>query len=132
MKGMLEAADVTIPSCFIITNQKQGNPQTSDTMTSIENKITSAQNWLDKLSQIGAALADDPLSAMMDTAIASLTDGETLYLYLVDESTMQPVVMDDDPVYPIEITVRNENNIVPKILPLLKVTDYACNCNYCC
>ena len=84
--------------------------------------------WLDKLSSFAGSLGTiatdgvgggvaDVLSAVVD----KLIEGESLYLYLVDEYTMQPVV-DPDGVYPIKITTTKET--VTKLLPLMKVRHY--------
>ena len=54
-------------------------------------------------------------------AVNSLLGYKELYLYLVDEITGMPVVIENDPVYPIIINIAKENATVRKILPLMKI-----------
>jgi hypothetical protein len=107
---MLEVNDVTVPTCFIITNQKllplpEIAVHTSDAAEQ-ETKIECANRWLNGMSRVGTAI-----------------DEETLYLYLIDERTMLPLVIRNDPIYPIVIKKSNPHDagLLSKILPLLKV-----------
>jgi hypothetical protein len=152
LKGLIEASDVTIPSCFIIVNRRlDDNFSPAKKRSSVEsisngrrysaasnsndtfdnsrsrgnsvviNKYDTSLRWIDKLSKLGEAVAgavNDPIAAIQEAAKNICTD-EFLYLYLVDEYTMQPVVKQDDPLYPIEITTPAE--FIPKVLPLLKI-----------
>jgi hypothetical protein len=127
---MLEVNDVTVPTCFIITNQKllplpEIAVHTSDAAEQ-ETKIECANRWLNGMSRVGTAIVStlkDPVSQAIKTATEHLLDEETLYLYLIDERTMLPLVIRNDPIYPIVIKKSNPHDagLLSKILPLLKV-----------
>jgi hypothetical protein len=134
---MLEVNDVLVPSCFIITNQEINSPSLSSPEVAVniatehhsdllvEKKIEHASKWLDRLSSLGTAIVEavkDPVSHAIKTATEQLLDEDTLYLYLIDELTMLPLVIPNDPVYPIIIKKSNDGGLLPKILPLLKVS----------
>ena len=71
------------------------------------------------MSVLDEGLKLDP-KEVLNNAIDDMVTGETLYLYLIDEATMQPVVNTDDPVYPIEI--KETKKFVQRYAPLLKVS----------
>ena len=71
------------------------------------------------MSVLDEGLKLDP-KEVLNNAIDNMVTGETLYLYLIDEVTMQPVVNTDDPVYPIEI--KETKKFVQRYAPLLKVS----------
>ena len=126
---MFEATEVSVPSCFIILNQKIENEKSDskvesfDAVARADEKLSMAVDWIDKLSDLGssisAAISSGDPSDLVSSAIGKLTEGEKLYFYLVDEYTMKPVVLDDDSTYPIEIS--SPALFVPKILPLMKI-----------
>jgi hypothetical protein len=128
---MLEVNDVLVPSCFIITNQQIDPPSLTSpeiamnlaTEKEVE-KMKPAIKWLNRLSSVGTAIVEavkDPVSHAIKTATEKLLDEDTLYLYLIDELTMLPLVIPGDPVYPIEIKRTKDGGFLQKILPLLKV-----------
>ena len=126
---MFEATEVSVPSCFVILNQKLENEKSAhkvndaDQLAKITEKLSVAAEWIDKLSALGTSLSSaissgDP-SDLVNSAIGKITEGEKLYFYLVDEYTMKPVILDDDASYPIEISTPAV--FVPKVLPLMKI-----------
>lgn len=144
LKGMFEATEVTVPSCFIILNQliepePDANELKEESVVDVGGKsakrkasMENALVWMGKLSQLGEVVSDSVGTAMgvasgskeaIMKAIASLIpdtkSDQKLYLYLVDEYDMKPVY---DPTgnFPIPITTPAE--FIPKILPLLKVS----------
>jgi hypothetical protein len=134
LRGMFEATEVQSPSCFIILNQKLVPSHLSDTGAELpKDKVKSAERWFHKLGQLGNAV--DAAVAKFDSALKKITNspseiitdaleslwkGEELWLYLIDERTMKPVIPEDDSVYPIQITTPKE--WIPKLAPLLKVS----------
>lgn len=84
-------------------------------------KAEVAIRWIDKLAALGECIQDTIANptAKIQEIIKNLCVDEFLYLYLVDEYSMKPVVKENDPIYPIEITTPAE--FVPKVLPLMKV-----------
>lgn len=56
---------------------------------------------------------------IINSEAKKLCHEESLYLYLVDEMTLQPVVRIDDSVFPIEITTQSE--LIRSLLPWMKV-----------
>ena len=126
---MFEATEVSVPSCFVILNQKLENEKSAgkteniDQVARVTEKLSVAAEWIDKLSALGTSLSSaissgDP-SDLVNSAIGKITEGEKLYFYLVDEYTMKPVILDDDASYPIEISTPAV--FVPKVLPLMKI-----------
>lgn len=80
-----------MPSCFIIVNQVIVSDDKH-----VEEATVVADHWLDKLvslsQNIMRALANP--STSLEATVFDLVHGESLYLYLVDEVTMQPVIVD--------------------------------------
>ena len=129
LRGVFEATEVSVPSCFVILNQKIENEKSANKVESVDKvakvneKLSIATDWIGKLSDLGSSLSSaiscgDP-SDSVNSAIGKITEGEKLYFYLVDEYTMKPVILDDDPSYPIEISTPAV--FVPKVLPLMKI-----------
>lgn len=146
LKGMFEATEVTVPTCFVILNQKiepelshadgdagadavAGGDTGSGEMAS---KMKRSLEWMEKLSNLGALVSDsvgtavgvvsgsrEAIAQAVSALIPDTTSEHKLYLYLVDEYDMQPVY---DPTgnFPIPITTPAE--FIPKVLPLLKVS----------
>jgi hypothetical protein len=127
LRGIFEATEVKIPTCFIILNQKLVPNHLSETgMELLNNMEKPAERWLHKLGQLGIAvdsavakISNGP-SKLINNAIEQLWKGEKLWLYLVDERTMKPVIPEDDSIYPIQITIPKE--WIPKLSPLLKIS----------
>ena len=124
LRGMFEAADVIVPSSFVIVNQKL-QPDTPDLklITDGETERKSSLRFVKKLSVIGSALsvlvAVGEGKVTVNVALKEFLTNETFYLYLVDEQTMKPVVPTEKGIYPIQITTPAV--FIPKVLPLMKV-----------
>lgn len=115
MRGLIEASDVIVPSCFIIVNQKLSKPGAQNVSESCER----AGRWIHQLNALGEFISNMTDQNAIASKAKELFQGQSLYLYLVDEFTMEPTVCENDPIYPIEITTPAE--FVPKVLPLLRV-----------
>ena len=96
------------------------------------NTLRRTRRWLTKLALLGKAIAaalKSPMSPKNDIRanlmrrVLDLTDGESLYLYLVDEATMRLVTPQDDRnrVYPIKIE-HNPGAVLQSLLPLFRAT----------
>jgi hypothetical protein len=121
--AIFEASEVTTPTCFVILNQRIGDAQSSASASDTSVAVKKASGWLGKLNALADSLgsiATDGvgMSGMVNSAVVSLMHDESLFLYLVDELTMEPVV-DPNGVFPIEITTMKET--VTKLLPMMKV-----------
>ena len=139
LKGMFEATEVTVPTCFVILNQKiEPDPSHADAdgdSSSTEDlacKMERSLEWMEKLSNLGSLVTGsvgtalgvvsgnkEAIAKAVSALIPDTTSEHKLYLYLVDEYDMQPVY---DPTgnFPIPITTPVE--FIPKVLPLLKVS----------
>jgi serine/threonine protein kinase len=117
LRGQFEAADVTVPSSFVIVNTilQPSNPINSSVPST--SSTSAPHRFLEKLCKVGMAILPGPES--LTDAMTELLIDEKFYLYLLDERTMMPVVVEGDKVYPIKITTPAE--FVPKMLPLMKV-----------
>eukprot|EP01032_Pedospumella_encystans_P012153 gene12153-14082_t len=131
LKGIIEANDVVVPSCFVIVNQLLLSPvdalalENEEPGDVLQERMEKASGWLKKITGF-LSVATDP-QAIMSAASNRLTDmlrGESLYLYLVDEVTMQPVVPtkggEFSDSYPIEITTQSDT--AKQLVPLLKLS----------
>jgi len=128
LRGIYEAADVQVPSCFLIRNSlitdEQVEKQAGAESMLVKAQEATARSWFDFMSDVGSASAsfvEDPKSSIC-RSLKSKFQGETLYLYLVDEYTMKPVV-DAKGIYPLKIFVQSpkEEQLVADIWPLMKV-----------
>lgn len=164
LRGIFEASECVIPTCFVILNQRLSPPEieveadqetiadadVSDTSTdanvktgaissaAADSAATTAGRWFDKLCDVTSSLldaAENPGALMRDRVLESLLTEETLYFYLVDEVTMQPILTaggsdnsddtdtdSDGNVYPIEIKKYHQTSLVSKLLPLMQVS----------
>jgi serine/threonine protein kinase len=99
LRSVFESAESIVPTCFIIVNKKIVAAEGQNA----PGAITSA-NWMEHLSDLSST-------------------EEVLYLYLLDEFTMQPVLSApagtnaSKSEYP--FTIRNPAEFVPAVLPLL-------------
>lgn len=124
LRGMIEATDVTVPSCFIILPEKLPRPSSRDSEDedSMSDRIERAGRWLRQLTKLTSSVVDavsDPKKAIQEKA-KELFHGSELHLYLVDEYTMEPVNLgSDDPIYPIKINTPAK--FVADVLPLMEV-----------
>ena len=138
LRGLIEVGDVNMPSTFIIVNQRL-QPPLMEPITSIPLLDTAATSILDEeiAESESAKLSLKFLNALgavgkaVTAGVTALNDGDilkavnnllvekNLFLYLVDERTMMPVVIEKDTVYPIVITTSRE--FVHKVLPLMKI-----------
>lgn len=119
LRAMFEAVDVTVPSSFIIVNQKLRETVSEEEDPSA---MELAESWTNKLAAVAQAISDlidNGRTSVIEEAVAQLTN-QTLYLYLIDEYTKEPVVNHSKyPAYPIEITKPHE--FVCKVLPLMRL-----------
>lgn len=126
LRGMIEATDVTVPSCFIILPQTLPRVDALDqNADEYSDRISRAARWLQQLTYLTecaervAETVSDPKKYIEDKA-KEIFQGERMYLYLVDEYTMEPMNLgSDDPIYPIEIT--KPSKFVANALPLMKL-----------
>lgn len=129
LKGMFEVADVSVPSCFVILNQRLEPTHFDDDMpVVVGGGLEKAERWGTKLANLSSAVASAVATAVSltttDGIMSRVNDmfaGEELWLYLVDEFTLQPVVACKN--YPICITRPTDDNrkLVQKIMPLMMV-----------
>ncbi|EOD13279.1 hypothetical protein EMIHUDRAFT_119917 [Emiliania huxleyi CCMP1516] len=83
--------------------------------------LDTGMKWLCRLKTIGSELAAGKVGDAFETikkGLGDLVTGKTMYLYLVDELTGEPVC-DPSGHYPIEITTPSD--VVPKLLPVMQV-----------
>lgn len=83
--------------------------------------LNTGMKWLRRLKTIGSKVAAGKVGEAFETIKEGLEDlvaGETMYLYLIDELTGEPVY-DPSGHYPIEITTPSD--VVPKLLPVMQV-----------
>ena len=81
--------------------------------------LNTGVKWVNRLKTVGSTLAAGKVGDAFETikeGLGDLVTGETMYLYLVDELTCEPVRAEG---YPIVITKPSE--IVPKLLPVMQV-----------
>jgi hypothetical protein len=81
--------------------------------------FNTGMKWVNRLKTIGTNVAAGKVGDAFKTikeGLGDLVTGETMYLYLVDELTCEPVRAEG---YPIEITKPSE--IVHKLLPMMQV-----------
>jgi hypothetical protein len=82
-------------------------------------KFNAGMKWVHRLKTIGSKVAAGKVGDAFETikeGLGDLVKGETMYLYLVDELTCEPVRAEG---YPIPITTPSD--IVPKLLPVMQV-----------
>jgi len=82
-------------------------------------KFNTGMKWVHRVKTIGSNVAAGKVGDAFGTireGLGNLVTGETMYLYLVDELTCEPVRAEG---YPIVITKPSE--IVPKLLPVMQV-----------
>jgi len=166
LRGMFEASEVTVPTCFIIVNQLLEPPPppaspssvllgemaaavggvalaagTVDAVDAIANeKVAKFDKFFRGLAQVGKSVVaaahkvgeagaslvsstDEVIQGVSEAIKEWLPHGETLYFYLVDEYTMEPIIPRNPGefgVYPIPI--ETQSPFIKKVLPLLKVT----------
>lgn len=140
--ALFDTIDIKLPTCFVVVNQmlhysdmnykrdsiseelsgaveeKSSSPVSADLLT----RIRHAQRWYEYMSEICGALSEGDRGVdIIDKAIRGIFGEEQLYLYLVDEVTMLPVVPQcAGEIYPIQIT--SPRTIIPRILPLMKLS----------
>merc|ERR1740124_1312446 len=83
------------------------------------NHLNTGMKWASRLKTIGLNISADKVSDAFKTikeGLGDLLTGKTMYLYLVDELTGDPVRAEG---YPIKIT--EPSDVVPKLLPVMQV-----------
>jgi hypothetical protein len=146
---MVEAADIVIPTCVVIVNQKLpvstskqvSNDEVVSSRDEIDIKttgmVTKSTSWLKFLSSVGEKvnLAVDAVQSTLDTVQGAIDSVSSIisdplgsfpedeyWLYLVDEYTMQPIVPSEDINSPYPIKISTPKEMVAKVLPLMKLT----------
>ena len=71
----------------------------------------------DELLQAGASIESSIRSGVTDY-IAKMFEGKSMWLYLIDEYTGEPIIPAEGSVYPIEITKPSETTV--KLLPIMR------------
>lgn len=107
LRGIFDAVEVSVPSCFTIVNQLLTSPSSTtpndDTDTSNENEISNArwsqqiQGFIENIYTFYECMIDMTAAAnsqyspdeILNSLISKLCEEQTLYLYLVDEYTMK-------------------------------------------
>ena len=138
LKGIFEATEVKTPTTFIILDEvlppelskkKQdqllslkddgsGTELTGDAKAA-KDRFDKGVTWLKRLKTFGEGVIENSpkkVFGKIKEVFGELMTKNTMYFYLVDELTGQPVRGDG---YPIEITTPAE--IVPKLLPVMQV-----------
>lgn len=130
LRGMIESQDIQIPSSFIILNQKILKSKELNELKELnglkeKDQILKANQWIDTLQEINYVVCNYLLHPQesLESSLMNLLHGKSLYLYLIDEYSLQPIVRDEDHVYPIEITTPAA--FISKIFPLLKLVMHA-------
>lgn len=140
LRGMFDATEVNVPTCFVIVNQEL-SPMTqldmkctvvvgAATLPAECERSNSAKSWFKKLGTVGSLMLDTALNAgdidlpgaVKQFALDLAKDRDTkYYFYLVDEFTMCPIVPNKNcgSKYPILIEVPSA--FIPKMLPFLKI-----------
>jgi hypothetical protein len=122
LRGMYEATEITVPTCFTITSHKLKAIEKRVHSSDAENESNNNEifSWLATLNSFVNNLYDmyqivNTLSTMspditLNNLIGALFQTNIVYLYLVDEYTLEPVIPDEDSdgTYPIEIITASE------------------------
>jgi serine/threonine protein kinase len=112
LKGIFEATEVSTPSSFIVLKNKLE-------LTTEPSDIEVGIKWVERIISVFSNVADGQVDAAFETikeGIKDLIVGKEMYLYLIDELTGEPVQAKGWP-----ITITEPSEIVPKLLPLMKV-----------
>ena len=144
MKGLFEATEVMTPTAFVVLKDKlpeppsaaqkeellalslkddgQGFQVSGDLVTYVEQAkahLEEGKTWLERVQSFGVGVVEGDAEAVFGSVRAALGDlvtHETMYFYLVDELTGEPVRGNG---YPLKITTPSE--LVPKLLPVMQV-----------
>ena len=142
-RALFDSIEVRLPSCFVVVNQRllcgdmsvqrdslstvpsiqsDDLPPSSPTSPDMAVRRRNAQRWFECIAQIFSAVsAGDAGVGLVDKAVRSIFGEEQLYLYLVDEVSLLPVVPPTaDDVYP--IAIEEPRAVIPRILPLMKLS----------
>lgn len=132
LRAMVEVADVLTPSCFLIVNQKiLGERDQCVSESDSKSMLQKAEGWAENLASLTNVLTDvltkEGREKRINEAFDYIMQAETLYLYLIDESTTLPVVHFEHNnlhvPYPFEIkncSSGEAKRLVSKIMPLLQ------------
>ena len=131
MRGMILGGEISIPSTFIIVNQKL-HDFSSELSTPMSDVLTDrlsvakakSVQFLRKLAAVGIVInsaVKSPDEKNILSAVEDLLADEKLFLYLIDERTMEAVVLEEDPIYPIVINTSTDRQFVRNVLPLMMI-----------
>lgn len=112
-KAIPDANEFTIPTCFVIS------PVKFDEIDEERGSLDKIDRWLDNLCFFCDRVFD-PHEGAVSAMITKLFEGSSMYLYLIDEKTMEPVMGTGSASYPLEIT--RPSYFVPKVLPLMRLS----------
>jgi len=143
LKGIFEATEVQTPTLFIILKEKLPRKEDQTRLLSLQLKadgsgfevegdlieqVKEAQErfeegktWVERICSFGNAVAEQDVSGAFATikeTLGDLVTAQTMYFYLLDELTGEPVE-EKNGIYPIEIT--KPSDVVPKLLPVMQV-----------
>ena len=125
LKGIVEATTVQTPTTFVLREEMLPDPPAhsstdSSGLTGItETAFERGLAWLQGMARFREGVEQNDPKAVFDEvqdAVDKLPTAETMYFYLVDELTGEPVRGEG---YPIEISSKSD--LVPKLLPVMQV-----------
>jgi len=129
--AIFEATEVATPTCFVILPYKLPMHGAAVSEEEKRSMLDKAEGWLGTvigLVEEGTKIIDNPVKYAKSffggafkkkiTEVKEKMVEKTLFLYLVDEFTHQPVC-EKSGVYPIEIETKSE--LVDKYMPMMRV-----------
>jgi serine/threonine protein kinase/ankyrin repeat protein len=138
LKGIFEATEVSIPTTFVVLNDKLPPEPSDEELNKIKHAFLAftaegaeihlegdlkerydlGMKWAKRIKHVGAKVAAGDVGKgafeIINEGIKDLIVG--MYLYLIDELTGEPVRAEGWP-----ITITKPSKIVPKLLPLMQV-----------
>ncbi|KAL1499022.1 hypothetical protein AB1Y20_013538 [Prymnesium parvum] len=97
----------------------EGVEMSSELLETYKSRFDEGMTWVTRLKAVGSMTLQGDVGGAFETireGLGDLITAETMYLYLIDELTGEPV---RGPGYPIEIKTPAE--VVPKLLPVMQV-----------
>ncbi|KAF0720136.1 hypothetical protein As57867_000547, partial [Aphanomyces stellatus] len=110
MRGIFEATEVAVPTSFIVLPFHMAD-QRQQTLQPPATTVKKTMGFLQRMKFVGANIVaavkeSNPLAATK-AALDGFTQGQPMYLYLLDEVTGAPVE-DDAGIYPIKIDTASD------------------------
>ena len=98
-------------------------------LVSLTNAVTGNIDLLDKMTNAMNSLVDNldvtNISDAVTNSMNVMLRGDSLYFYLIDEYTIEPIVPEEEEnqTYPIKIETKSNfaKKFIPKVLPLMKI-----------